>query len=184
MFKEKGFIISILVVVVVLIIGFIIFSSQKDNPQNPNSLTPAGDNTQTNSETPINPNPPPTVTQAPNVAVPNTDSTKLPPNVARPESVIPSGTAAFRTFVVRAEAGKFTPDTLIVNNRDVVRVKLSSIDKDYDFTLPDYGLVNYFVKKGQSLTIEFGASGSGKYTFYCITCGGPEKGPVGYLIVK
>lgn len=190
MFKEKGFIISIIVVVAVLIIGFIVFGGKKNNVPNSDTLPPV-DNSQTGANNPANQNPAQnpnqqtsTRTKAPDVVVPDANATNLPKNVAKPETVIPSGSAAIRIFEIKADANKFTPDTLIVNNRDTLKIKLTAVDKDYDFTQPDYGLLNYLAKQGQTRTIEFGTSAPGKFTFYCASCGGPDKGPVGYLVIK
>lgn len=189
MLKEKGFLISAVVVVAVLVIGFVIFGGKKNNVPNSDTLPSAG-NSQTDANNLVNQNPAqnpnqsPTMAKAPDVEVPNASATNLPKNVAKPETVIPSGSAAIRIFEIKAAGNKFTPDTLIVNNRDTVKIKLTAVDKDYDFTQPDYGLLNYLAKQGQTRTIEFGTSASGKFTFYCETCGGPDKGPVGYLIVK
>lgn len=189
MFKEKGFIISIIVVVVVLIIGFIIFGGKKNSVLNSGTLPPVN-NAQPGATAPVNQNPAQnpdqnsTRTKTPDVAVPDANATNLPKNVAKPETVIPSGSASIRIFEIKAEGNKFTPDTLIVNNRDTVKIKLTAVDKAYDFTQPDYGLLNYLAKQGQTRTIEFGTSASGKFTFYCASCGGPDKGPVGYIIIK
>ena len=184
MFKEKGFIISIIVVVVVLIIGFAVFGGKKNSAPNSDTL-PSVNNSQTGATAPVseNSNQSPTITKAPDVAVPDVNSTNLPKNIAKPETVIPTGSASIRIFEIKAEGGKFTPDTLIVNNRDTVKIKLTSVDKDYDFTLPFYGL-KYVIEKSKTADITFSVSNQGKIPFYCTSCGGPDKGPVGYLIIK
>lgn len=120
-----------------------------------------------------------------NVAVPEKGANNVPENVATPTVVGPAGvntTASYRSFDISAAGGKFTPDTVIVRVKDTVHINLTAVDRDYDFTQPDYGF-KVPVPKGQSKPIEFGATAPGKFTFYCSVCGGPDRGPVGYLVV-
>ena len=84
---------------------------------------------------------------------------------------------------MKAENNSFIPDTVVVNKGDVVHIDLTAVDKDYAFTQPDYGFDSP-IAKGKTRAIEFQAVAGGKITFFCKICGGPEKGPVGYLIVK
>ncbi|MEK7212498.1 MAG: cupredoxin domain-containing protein [Patescibacteria group bacterium] len=119
------------------------------------------------------------------VSVPGKDSANVPENVAKPEVVgvgNPAGTTSYRSFSIKAEGDKFSPDTIVVKEKDTVRLSINAIDKDYDFTQPDYGF-KVAVKKGDSKPLQFDASASGKFLFYCAACGGPNKGPIGYLIV-
>jgi heme/copper-type cytochrome/quinol oxidase subunit 2 len=119
------------------------------------------------------------------ISVPEKNSSNIPENVAKPEVVgvgNPAGTTSYRSFSIKAEGDKFSPDTIVVKEKDTVRLSISAIDKDYDFTQPDYGF-KVAVKKGDSKPLQFDATASGKFIFYCAACGGPDKGPIGYLIV-
>jgi heme/copper-type cytochrome/quinol oxidase subunit 2 len=95
----------------------------------------------------------------------------------------PDSTASFRSFSIQVAGNAYTPNTVIVNKGDTVNLEISAIDGNYGFTQPDYGL-NSVIKKGKTQKIQFQALTAGKFTFYCATCGGPAKGPVGYIIVK
>lgn len=127
-----------------------------------------------------------TRTEAPEgIVVPEEDSTNTPENVAIPDTVTaaaPQVEAKFRSFNLRVEGDKFIPDTVVVNVGDTVHINISAADKDYDFFQPDYGFAGV-LPKGQTKVLEFQATSEGKYTLYCAKCGGPEKGPVGYIIV-
>ena len=106
-------------------------------------------------------------------------------NVAPPETVgaaAPGSSSDYRSFTVKINLNAFVPDTVIVNQGDVAHVNITAVDHDYDFFQPDYGL-SAVIPKGQTKTIQFGATASGKFTFYCKSCGGPEQGPVGYLVI-
>ncbi len=117
--------------------------------------------------------------------VPDKDSVNTPENVAVPGLVTaaaPQSESKFRSFDIRVEGDKFVPDTVAVNVGDTVHVNLTAADKDYDFVQPDYGFSGA-LPKGKTKILEFQATSEGKYTLYCAKCGGPEKGPVGYIIV-
>jgi hypothetical protein len=94
-----------------------------------------------------------------------------------------SGSANFRSYNIKIDKNKFTPDTVIVNQWDTVRINFTSVDRDYDVKQPDFGFA-VAIPKGTSGVWESSASGGGTFKFYCVACGGPESGPAGYLIVK
>ncbi len=118
------------------------------------------------------------------VSVPDTKSS-VPGDVAKPQIVAqasPSGLASFRSFSLSLSKNEFMPNTVIVNAGDVVHISIKAVDKDYDFFQPDYGLSKP-LPKGVSTVLEFQAAAADKYTFYCKSCGGPSRGPVGYVVV-
>ncbi len=120
----------------------------------------------------------------PGLTVPDVNSV-VPENVAKPVVVMPAAPDSkikLRIFNIEARDNKFFPDTVIVNQWDVVRLSLTATDKTYDFYWPDYG-VKQTVKKGERKQVGFQATRSGKFAFYCERCGGPAKGPVGSLMI-
>lgn len=94
----------------------------------------------------------------------------------------PDSTASYRGFSISIAKNAYSPSTVIVNQGDTVNLSITARDGNYGFAQPDYGL-NAAINKGQTKTIQFQALQSGKFTFYCGSCGGPSKGPVGYIIV-
>lgn len=105
--------------------------------------------------------------------------------VAIPEVVVtaaPGVTAKFRSFQITAENGNFMPNQVIVNAGDTVHLDLQAVDTDYDFVLPSYNM-KQTVKKGEKKILEFQALQTGRFTYYCSICGGPEQGPKGSIIV-
>ncbi len=119
------------------------------------------------------------------VVAPGQDAQNLPANVAAPKIVVsaaPSVPYSFRKFDIKVENGQFVPSEVIVNEKDTVNLQITAVDTNYDFYQPDYGLASA-LPKGQTKTIEFGGVSTGKFTFYCQACGGPAKGPVGYVTV-
>ena len=119
------------------------------------------------------------------MVVPDTNSINVPENVAVPTviSAVRAGTdAKNRIFEITAEGDKFTPDTAVVKKGDEIKINITATDKDYAFTQPDFGF-NVAIPKGQKKLISFMGSAEGKFKFYCGSCGGPEKGPVGYVVI-
>jgi heme/copper-type cytochrome/quinol oxidase subunit 2 len=110
---------------------------------------------------------------------------EVPPNVAIPTVDAPTRgrtDSHFRVFEMRVEGGRFTPNIINVNRGDILRFKITAVDADYDITQPDYGLERS-LPKGTTVKIEFGHADGGSFLFYCARCGGPEKGPTGWLNV-
>ena len=173
---EKGKIISI--IVGVLVLGLVIFLvSWTKKP--PGSLQgPATGSGGTEVQ-------PGTSAPAPiGVKVPEPNSS-APLNVAKPNLVAPASPGSssnLRLFNLEIKGDKFTPDTIIVNKGDIVSLTITAVDKNYDFTQPDFGFKKS-ISKGQTQEIGFQASAVGKFTFFCSACGGPDKGPVGYIII-
>ena len=111
----------------------------------------------------------------------------LKDKIAVPEATAPvnptSGSdAQIRTYTVRAEANKFIPEKIIVNQGDIVHIDFTAVDKDYDFVLGGYNMKQN-VKAGGTASLEFQALKDGDFIYYCNTCGGLEAGPQGHIIV-
>ncbi len=120
-----------------------------------------------------------------NMAVPDLNA-QAPSNVAVPTVVAPAAPgsdSAFRVFSIKLQNNAFIPDTIVVNTGDIIHLTISAIDKNYDFTQPDFGFKTV-LPKGSSKLVLFSASAAGKFTFFCSACGGPSKGPAGYLVIE
>jgi hypothetical protein len=121
-----------------------------------------------------------------NTAIPGVGDKNVADNVAVPDALTnltPGGAIQKRSFDdLLIDNDKFDPDTIVVHQGDTLRLNFTAVDKDYDFTQPDYFL-SYPIPKGQKKMIPFQATIAGKFTFYCEKCGGPARGPVGYLEV-
>lgn len=106
-------------------------------------------------------------------------------DVAVPVTVIeaaPGVQAKSRSYTVAVSGNKFTPSTVVVRLGDTTSIRFTAEDGDYDFTQPDLGLSAKLLK-GKEQLIQVTPSNPGKFMFFCASCGGPDKGPVGYLVV-
>mgnify|MGYP001567345798 CR=1 FL=1 len=120
-----------------------------------------------------------------NITVPDSNQTTTAPDIAKPVSVSPAtpqGDRSLRKFEIRAEENKFKPKEIIAYEKDIVQIKVTAVDKDYDWVQPDYGF-NVKIAKGTTKTIEFQVTTVGKYVFYCEACGGLNSTAVGYVTV-
>ncbi len=166
--KTKEFIAIIIgvVIVVLVILGFVFgWFSGMNTARNGGSLTksavPAG-------------------TVAPSVGATSTPKGVAVPTVVTPAA--PGATTQLRVFNISADKGVFTPSTVIANEGDTVHINFTAVDKTYDITVPDFGL-KQTAAKGETKVLEFGATQSGKFTYYCASCGNSATSPNGYIII-
>ena len=128
----------------------------------------------------------PTHSAAPaNVTVPDQGTKNVPANVAVPQgeaAAAPGVAAKLRIFSITETASAFTPDTVVVKPGDTVDISVTASGGNYDVTQPDYGL-SLVVPNGATKELGFQALSAGKFTLYCKSCGGPDREPVGYVIV-
>jgi hypothetical protein len=106
-------------------------------------------------------------------------------NIAVPEGVAPAAPGVDskkRQFSVEVRGDAFVPDTVIVSRGDIAQINFLAVDKDYDLVQPDYGF-SLALPQGEKRLLEAQFPNAGKYVFYCPSCGGPDSGPKGYIIV-
>ena len=89
-----------------------------------------------------------------------------------------------KEFTMIAKQWKFEPNTITVNQGDLVRLKIISIDVAHGIAIPDYS-INEYLSPGQTINIEFTADRKGTFRFACrVSCGVGHSGMMGKLIVK
>lgn len=105
--------------------------------------------------------------------------------IALPLVVVPAApgsTSKFRNFEISAENDVFTPAKVIANVGDTVHIDFTAVDKAYDIAFPSYNMKTSAVA-GQTRILEFKARKEGSFSYYCPSCGGPETGPMGQIII-
>jgi len=105
--------------------------------------------------------------------------------IALPVVVVPAApgsTSKFRNFKISAENDVFTPSKVIANVGDTVHIDFTAVDKAYDIAFPSYNMKQSAVQS-QTRILEFKARKEGSFTYYCPSCGGPEAGPIGSIII-
>lgn len=180
--KKLAIIAAVVVVVLVAVVVVVIVTQQQGH------LSNTANNNSQNTGVTLTAQAPITATHLPvptNVVVPEAGAKNVPAGVAVPQveaAASQTGDSKYRSFDIMIENGQFMPDTIAVNLGDVVNLELSAAGAAYDFTQPDYS-ISVSIPENGSARKEFQANVSGKFVFYCSSCGGPAKGPVGYLIV-
>lgn len=109
------------------------------------------------------------------VATPEAGETAGSEDVAVPVGVTPVGSAAIRTFELTGEGARITPSTVIVNENDIITIRLSAVDADYDLSFPDFGVYKK-VSQGDTAKIQFQGRPYGEYQFSCNLCSGSFEG--------
>ena len=89
-----------------------------------------------------------------------------------------------KEFAMTAKQWKFEPNSITVNQGDLVRLKITSIDVAHGIAIPDYR-INAYLSPGQIVSIEFTADRAGTFPFACsVSCGVGHSGMGGKLIVN
>lgn len=103
-------------------------------------------------------------------------------NTAAPTAA--PATDTVKEFTMTAKNWAFEPSTITVNKGDKVRIKITSVDVEHGFALPDFN-VDVDLQPGQTQTVEFVADKTGTFSFRCsIPCGEGHREMRGVLIVK
>jgi len=88
-----------------------------------------------------------------------------------------------QTIEITAAANTFTPNQLSAELNQIVTIIITASDKDYDFTLPVFGISKTF-PKGTRGFVEFQATSEGVFYFSCQTTCGNNPSATGTLTVK
>ncbi len=181
--NKKNIIIAIVVVVVVVIVVALVMmmGGKKGNAPgstsgNPSSQSAASSSAPASSTTLL---PLPANVVVPEAGATNTGGVAVP-QVEAPAA--PGVAAKYRSFNITLQNGQFSPSTIAVNVGDTVDLEIKAVGGTYDFTQPDLGF-SAALPDGVTKKIQFAPSTAGKFVFYCSSCGGPAKGPVGYIVV-
>lgn len=170
--KKKVVVVSVLAILVIAGISIAIFSGK--NPATP-------DVSGVNGGSKV-PEPSKTASSVPGNAVvldPNSKDAAAPVAV---KSLSGKTGVDDRTFNISLSGNALTPSNISIYLYDLVNINFTS-DRDLDFIQPDLGL-SWNVRAGQTTTIKnFQGVMSGKFLYYCKSCGGPDKGPVGYFTI-
>ena len=77
----------------------------------------------------------------------------------------------------------FDPDTVTVKQGQHVTLVITSADVAHGISIPGYD-INEQIPAGKSVTVQFDATKTGTFTFYCsVYCGAGHRGMQGQLVV-
>lgn len=93
-------------------------------------------------------------------------------------------TGETKQFTMTAKQWEFQPATITVNQGDLVKISIISVDVAHGFALPTFG-VSTVLRPGQTTNVEFVADKVGRFTFFCnVSCGIGHSNMRGSLIVQ
>ena len=93
-------------------------------------------------------------------------------------NTVKDATGEVKEFTVKAFRFGYTPNEIIVNTGDKVKILIENTDVPHGIIIPEFGV------SGQN-ELEFNASKKGVFTWYClIPCGLGHMQMTGKLIVK
>lgn len=88
------------------------------------------------------------------------------------------------TIDMEAGAFYFTPKEIRVKKGQTVRINFAAKDMMHDFNIDELNVKSPIVQAGESTVIEFVASESGSFEYYCSVGQHRANGQVGTLIVE
>ncbi len=102
------------------------------------------------------------------------------------EEETPATTVApsVKEFTVTGTSFAFAPKTMTVKKGDTVRVTFINSEGMHDWKLDGYNVATKVLKVGERETIEFVASKSGSFEYYCSVGSHRAMGMVGTLTVE
>ena len=127
----------------------------------------------------------PTIPSTPDTVVSQPTSTSDMIASMMPEasgSVMPAGPV--KTFTVTGSNFKFTPATLSVNKGDTVKITFNNSGGSHDFVIDEFNVQAPVIQSGASETVQFVASKTGSFDYYCSVDGHRSMGMQGVLTVK
>ncbi|HKY74089.1 MAG TPA: cupredoxin domain-containing protein [Patescibacteria group bacterium] len=110
----------------------------------------------------------------------------LPSPTAAVTTVNPSPTAKQENIIaVSLETGSYyyKPDVIRAKKGQTVRIELKSVSMMHNFVIDELGVAMPITKSGDTSTVEFVASKTGTFEFYCSVANHRKMGQVGTLVV-
>jgi cytochrome c oxidase subunit 2 len=105
----------------------------------------------------------------------------LPASVA---AQIPAA-GSVKEFDLTASRFTFTPNRIVVNQGDTVRIRIHSADVKHGFAIKEFKIEQIVPSGGETVTVEFVASQPGTFRFACSEyCGTGHEGMNGALVVQ
>ncbi len=170
-------ILSVVILVLVVVAAFFIIKSKRtEAPMNSDydyQNTMMGDQNQ---------NPEETGDQNPATTSTGT-SASLETTNPHPEINVTSTTST-KSFTVTGQNFSFTPSTITVNKGDTVKITFKNTQGFHDFKIDEFGAATKQAQAPDTEVLEFVATKSGSFEYYCSVGSHRSMGMKGTLIVK
>lgn len=114
----------------------------------------------------------------------NRESSMFAQDVKRIGGPVPTG-APIKEIEMTAKNFEFSPSRIIVPSNTLVRIHLTSLDREHGFEIMSHPGSCVLVKPGSTITVEFFADRKGEFEFSCCKFCGLGHGKMkGTLIVE
>jgi|GEM_PF-5876483 len=99
-------------------------------------------------------------------------------------SAPPQEVKEVQEFSLSAKTWEFSPNQVTVKKGVPVRLKITSLDVNHGFALPEFD-INEKLTPGAIVTVEFTPDKAGSFSFFCsVFCGSGHSGMKGTLVVE
>lgn len=125
------------------------------------------------------------------------NNSSKPSDTSQTQTAVPSSTevqnsppaaenteSAVKEFTVEGTSFKFTPATMTVKEGDKVRIVFKNTGGLHDFVIDEFNVATKQINGGEEETVEFVASKSGTYEYYCSVGKHRQMGMKGTLTVE
>lgn len=89
-----------------------------------------------------------------------------------------------KTFTIEGSSFKFSPNTITVNEGDMVKITFKNVQGFHDFVLDEFNVKSKTIPANQTDEVQFVASKKGTFEFYCSVGNHRAMGMVGKLTVQ
>ncbi len=100
------------------------------------------------------------------------------------QNISPTEQVNTKEFTITSANFSFTPNQIIVNQNDRVKITLKNTESAHDFRLDEFNAAIPVVQGGQEASVTFIADKKGTFEYYCSVDGHREMGMVGKFIVN
>lgn len=95
-----------------------------------------------------------------------------------------ASTGTTKEFTVTGSNFAFTPTTLTVNKGDHVKITFKNSGGFHDIVIDEFNVKSARINGGDSVTVEFDATKTGSFEYYCSVGNHRAMGMKGTLVVK
>ena len=92
--------------------------------------------------------------------------------------------SAVKEFTVEGQNYSFSPSTITVNKGDTVKITLKNVGGTHNLIIDEFEVGTPIIQTGQEATIQFVASKTGQFVYYCSVDSHRAKGMWGTLTVN
>jgi heme/copper-type cytochrome/quinol oxidase subunit 2 len=171
------------------ILGYVIFSSNKENTTPETATTESTETTEPTTDESTTPESTDAMTMQEDQAqgTPTDQQIKLQlDNTTAPGTAMNTTppTGDVKEFNIEAGFPYYKPNLITVKKGDTVKIVMKSVDMQHDFNIDELGVKMPITKAGETNSVEFVAGTAGSFEYYCSVGQHRKNGQFGTLVVQ